>query len=96
MQELIDSGDVNEASLLGMLSDRERADEAEAGSGRLDADTAHALTSPFIVLPDYGTRCSTVLLRDRNDEVRFTEQRFAPDGTSTGLSEYRYRIDQVA
>lgn len=96
LKQLIAAGNADEANLLAMLSDRERADAAETGSDRLPADKAQALTAPFIVLPDYGTRCSTVLLRDRDNRVRFVEERFAADGTSTGRSEFDFRIDQSA
>ena len=96
LKELVANGIPDEAGLLAMLSDREPAAAAEAEAGSLPAGKARAITAPFIVLPDYGTRCSTVLLRDRNDLVRFTEQRFAPDGTSTGRSDFEFRIDQFA
>ena len=92
--ELLASGTPDEDQLLRLLSDRERATAAEEASDHLPVDAAHAITAPFIVLPDYGTRCSTVLLRDRAGNVRFTEQRFAPDGSTTGRSDFSFRIDQ--
>ena len=96
LAELIDSGEPDEDRLLQLLADRERAGAPEEPPGRLSGETAHAITAPFIVLPDYGTRCSTVLLRDREGRVRFTEQRFAPDGRATGRSDFSFEIDQPA
>jgi len=37
------------------------------------------LASAKIINPEYGTRCSTVLL-DSADEIRYSERSFAPDG----------------
>jgi uncharacterized protein with NRDE domain len=44
------------------------------------------------VQADYGTRCSTVLLRDNKDQVRFTEMRFAADGSNTGRSDFTFEV----
>jgi uncharacterized protein with NRDE domain len=39
------------------------------------------LAKARIVNPQYGTRCSTVLLRNESGGVRYAERSFAPDGT---------------
>ncbi len=87
---LIDSGRVNETNLLSMLDDREKAAVAEVETGHLSFRKAHAMTAPFIVQPDYGTRCSSVLLRDEAGRVRFTEMRFDVDGNTTGRSDFSF------
>jgi uncharacterized protein with NRDE domain len=51
------------------------------------------MTAPFIVQPDYGTRCSTVVLRDSDGRVRFTEKRFRADGETSGRSDFAFVID---
>jgi uncharacterized protein with NRDE domain len=55
---------------------------------------AHALTAPFIVHPEYGTRCSTVLTVDDTGQVRFLERRFDPDGRQTGESRFNFGSGQ--
>lgn len=42
------------------------------------------LSSPFIRDPDYGTRCSTVVLVDRGGAGTVIERRFTPDGQPAG------------
>lgn len=92
LQALLDAGRVNETELLRLLNDRERARASEVRTGGLPFDKAHALTAPFVVMPDYGTRSSTVLTRDRDGDVRFTEKRFDNAGRSTGQSDFRFTV----
>ena len=87
---LIDDDDINETSLMRLMDDRERAPVSEVERGRLDFDTAHAITAPFIVLPDYGTRCTTVVLADKDGNLHFTERRFDPAGNVTGESRFSF------
>ncbi len=89
---LIESGRANETNLLRLLGDRNKANVSEVETGRLSFEKAYALTAPFIVQADYGTRCSTVLLRDKKNQVRFTEMRFAADGSNTGRSDFTVAV----
>jgi uncharacterized protein with NRDE domain len=88
---LIREGEVNETGLLRLLDDRHRASARDLEPGGLPFDTAHALSAPFITMPDYGTRCSTVVLRDAGGRVRVAEKRFAPDGSPTGQLEFGFQ-----
>jgi len=90
LQELIDGGNVNESSLLRVLADRQKGPVDEVHSSRLPFATAHAITAPFIVLPEYGTRCSTIVLADQHAKWLLTERRFAADGSKSGESRYSF------
>jgi uncharacterized protein with NRDE domain len=90
LQELIDSNKVNESSLLRILADPQKGPVGEVQSSRLPFATAHAITAPFIVLPEYGTRCSTVVLVDQYARWSLTERRFAADGSKSGESRYSF------
>lgn len=92
LEDLIAAGNVNETELLRLLEDRRPAPASEIDSGHLPFEKAHALSAPFIVLPDYGTRCSTVLTRDTGGRVRISERRFSPDGRSTGQSDVAFQL----
>jgi len=85
---LIDEDDVNETSLMRMLGDREKASVDEVQTNGLSFSMAHVLTAPFIVHPEYGTRCSTVLTIDDAGNVRFLERRFGPDGRPGGDAKF--------
>ncbi|MGA8203776.1 MAG: NRDE family protein [Woeseiaceae bacterium] len=90
LARLIDEDRVDETALLKLLADRDRSrvDEVEAGS--LPFKTAHAITAPFVVTPDYGTRCSTIVTIDRSGHWGFLERRFDAAGNMTGESRFAF------
>jgi len=91
LASLIESGRVNETQLLQLLDDRDKGPVDEVRSHRLPFATAHAITAPFIVTPEYGTRCSTVVRVDRTGLWHFLERRFDASGTSVGESRFSFR-----
>jgi uncharacterized protein with NRDE domain len=95
LEMLIASDAVNETSLLRLLDDRVKASASEVETNNLSFSTAHALTAPFIVLPEYGTRCSTVLTLDDDDRVRFVERRFDELGRTVGESRFAFDLGGI-
>ena len=85
---------VNESNLMRLMNDRNKAPVAEVETGRLDFKRAHAITAPFIVMPDYGTRCTTVILADKDGRWSFAERRFNPAGEMTGESRFTFTAKQ--
>ncbi len=68
---LLDSPDV--------LPLKEKAREVVEAAPSVEA--LFSLTAPArIVNPQYGTRCSTVLLAGKNNAIRYAERSFSPDG----------------
>jgi uncharacterized protein with NRDE domain len=78
------------AALLDMLEDR-----TPAGAGEplpetgLPPEWERVLSSPFVLHPEYGTRCSTVVLSDRDGALLVRERRFEPSGMPSGETEVR-------
>lgn len=89
LRELIDEDAVNEKNLLLLLADRHVADE-DVNSEHLPFEQARAITAPFIVTEEYGTRCSTVYLRRTNGENILIEKRFDTTGDCTGVSRFTF------
>ena len=87
---LIDRDTVNSTELFRILSDRTPAASSEIVTNDLPFTLARALTAPFIVADDYGTRCSTTLLYANDGRVEFSERRFAADGTAIGDSNFSF------
>ena len=84
---------VHTSDLLAILGDRRLADPDDLTSGDLLLEDTHALSSPFVLAGEFGTRSSTVLLKRKDGSVLFTEQRFDAAGTATGRSEFSFEID---
>lgn len=94
LAELVSQDAVNESSLMRLMDDRRKAPIDDVDSGHLDLATAHAISAPFIVLPDYGTRCTTVVLADDRGNWSFTERRFDPAGSRKGDSRFTFNATE--
>ena len=92
LADLIERNTVDETLLLDILSNQSRSPETEAESDHLPPATAYALTAPFVTLPDYGTRCSSVVIQTKSGETRFLERRFDAGGTVSGESSYAFSV----
>ncbi len=93
LRGLIHFGGVNETTLLRLLSDRTTAAVNEVDATDLPFAIARAMTAPFIIAPDYGTRSSSTVLWGNDDVVEFCERRFDPSGKPTGESRFRFQIE---
>lgn len=76
------------ASMFTTLADREPAPVESLRSSDLPPEWARTLSSPFVLDPTYGTRCSTVLTISSDDELLVTERRFDALGEPAGETEY--------
>jgi len=94
LSSILAADSVNDTSLMRLMNDRDKAPVAEVEKGRLDFARAHAITAPFIVMPDYGTRCTTVVLADNDGNWRFAERRFDATGATTGETRFTFVAKQ--
>jgi uncharacterized protein with NRDE domain len=75
--------------LFGLLADRTPAEDAALpADAQLTAEWRRALSAPFVLHPQYGTRCSTVVLQEPLGRLRVIERRFDPQGEITGQTEF--------
>lgn len=96
LEKLINDNRVNESELFRLLDDRSKAPADSIESDRLSFATAHAISAPFIVLEDYGTRSSSVAMQDNDGVWRFRERRFDPTGRASGESGFTTRRQHQA
>ena len=90
LERLLERNAVFEKKLLELLGDRNPGHPDEAESTRLGEAAAKAISAPFIVLPEYGTRCSTVVTMDDKSRWRLLERRFGTDGEACGESRFSF------
>jgi uncharacterized protein with NRDE domain len=81
------------ASLFDLLADREMAPTDTLPNGDLSPEWARKLSAPFVLDPEYGTRCSTILTAT-DDEISLAERRFDAAGKVSGQSEHRLNGDR--
>lgn len=83
-------GSVDDGELFALLGNRTPATDAEmlSGSG-LSPEWERTLSSPFVLHPSYGTRCSTLVAIEPAGGCFLGERRFDPSGACTGETEYR-------
>ncbi len=90
LESLLDSNTANETELMRLLSDRTPAAVDQISNEDLPFETARAVTAPFIVAPEYGTRSTTTVLWGTDGVIEFCERRFDRSGKSTGESRFRF------
>jgi len=93
LADIVATNRVDDAEVLRLLADREKGPVDEARSDWLPFETAHAITAPFIVTPDYGTRCSTVVRAMGSGNWSLVERRFDASGESVGESRHSFTVD---
>lgn len=71
--ELLAADEPDERALFALLGERRVAADAELPATGVSLEWERALSPLFITMPEYGTRCSTVLLRDRGGDSRLIE-----------------------
>ena len=86
LAELAQRDLVETEDMFALLADREPADADENPDTGLPPEWERALSAPFVVHERYGTRCSTLLLVERNGRTTLLERRFDAAGTLTGSS----------
>jgi uncharacterized protein with NRDE domain len=72
------------APLFDLLADRRIAPDAQLPSTGVPLEWERRLSAPFIVSPNYGTRCTTVLAIGRDGRAWFLERSFDATGAATG------------
>jgi uncharacterized protein with NRDE domain len=70
--------------LFTMLADRRGAADAELPGTGVPLEIERDLAPIFIASSVYGTRCSTVIVWDRDGHVSFEERSFGPEGQPAG------------
>ena len=89
-----DGGDLI-PELLDILRDAQRAPDDDLPDTGVGQRMESALSSIFIEGAHYGTRCSTVLTVDNDDNVQFSERRYDASAICTGNSHFAFELNRT-
>jgi len=95
LQALI-PGPVDHEALQGTVNGVETAAEEDLPETGLDHDLELALSSRFIITPEYGTRAMTTLAMRRDGHVDFMEQSYTEGGLRNGRRRHAFHIQAVS
>lgn len=90
LSDLIATDAVEPESLFTLLADRLPADVDETPNTGLPPEWERTLSAPFVVHERYGTRCSSVLLVERDGRTTMCERRFDAGGNTTGATRLEF------
>jgi len=81
---------IDPTRLFSILADRHQVMAgAELPQTGVAPEWERVLSAPFVLNPNYGTRCSTVVLLEHSGAVYIGERRFDPAGEMSGETELR-------
>lgn len=88
-------GPVRAEPLFAALADRQPAADDQLPDTGIGPDLERLLSSPFVVSPDYGTRCTTLVLAGRDGTIRVEERRYGADGGTTGRTTIAFNTSRA-
>lgn len=71
-----------------LLNNPQQANDDRLPNTGITAPLEKLLSAIFIISPEYGTRCSTVITVDQQGKLAWQERSFAPSGLETNRSQY--------
>ncbi|MDN5843234.1 MAG: NRDE family protein [Alcaligenaceae bacterium] len=90
----LDLADMDQAieDAFALLRDDAPAADRDLPDTGVPIELERLLSSPFIVSPDYGTRCSTVIAIGADGQALFSEISYDPAGRPTERHDWRFPI----
>ncbi len=88
------TGSVDLEPLFELLADRAQAEPSALPSTGVAPEWERLLSSPFIVDPRYGTRCSTVLAISEGRRATFIERSFDSTGHRIGEASFEFELER--
>lgn len=83
------------APVFDLLKDNTQADDMLLPKTGLTMDRERLLSSPFIISPDYGTRCSTVIAVHASGRALLSEISYDPSGEPTERHDWPFFINEM-
>ena len=87
-------GELQLDSLFNIISDQSKANDEELPNTGVGLEMERLLSPMFIKIPSYGTRSSTVLLIDQEDNITFVERTFL-EGEFHSENQFTFKIEEI-
>lgn len=91
-QSLLAQDDIHPDDLFAFLYDEEKAPDELLPDTGIGLERERALSSMFIKTTNYGSRCSTVILVDKKNNVRFLERVYDLETFDYSLGTFEFKI----
>lgn len=78
--------------VFAILKDQTPADDEALPRTGLSLERERLLSSPFIISPEYGTRCSTVAALHKDGRFFFSEITYDPEGTAIERHDWPFAL----
>ena len=96
IQDLLKAPLVNKDDLFAILSDETIGPDDQLPDTGVGLERERLLSPAFIKSPGYGTRCSTVIMVDYNDNAAFYERAYHPETAEYSLQSFQFAIGAPA
>jgi len=94
LESLIQQEDINAWEVIAILKDTSIAKDEELPDTGVDLDLERMLSPVFIKSQKYGTRCSSVVMVDKENNVKFVEKFFFDGIGHFSNKEYKFTINK--
>ncbi len=84
------------ATVFDALKDTTQAEDHALPNTGLPQERERLLSSPFIVSPNYGTRCSTVIAVHASGRALLSEISYSPAGLATQRHDWPFMVEDAA
>ena len=90
LSKLLKQSTFDQEAAFRLLTDTTRAEDAQLPNTGIPLEWERALSAIFIAMPEYGTRCSTLLMAETDGQRRFVERRFIDGPQQWETSEFSW------
>ena len=91
--KLLSKSNFNHEEAFALLADTTRASDTELPETGVPLEWERALSAIFITMPEYGTRCSTLLMTKADGRRQFVERRFTDGPQPWETSEFSWTVE---
>jgi uncharacterized protein with NRDE domain len=93
MQEILTSTEINPTELFEIMYDSQVAPDERLPQTGVGLERERMLSSMFIKSPNYGTRCSTVVMVDHGNNVFFSERVYDMTSFEYKSNDFQFSIE---